>query len=257
MKNLYTIIALLISFPIVAQTGIGTTTPNTTLEVAGDPTNTSVMDGIIPPKITGDQLAAKTYTASQQGAIVYVTAAPGSQTGQVVNVNQAGIYAFNGSAWVKLAATAIGFIPSVTATGQSIPFTEFQPTGIMMTLTNEISILTGTGLDASGTFTAAASGFYQINIHGEYKSGSGQTISLAIGTFACLDPCTDSYGIFLSNFSTRGGSNHWNSLNASGILYLNAGESIGPMTLFRGGGTSFDPDHRIRNFNVVVQHIGE
>jgi len=256
MKNLYIIIALLTSIPIFAQTGIGTTTPNATLEVAGNPTNISTMDGIIPPKITGNQLAAKTYTASQVGAIVYVTSVPSLQTGQVINVNQEGVYAFNGTVWVKLAATTVGFIPTVVATGKSVPFTQFQPTGTAMILTNEVSMRTGNGLDASGTFTATNPGFYQINIHAEYRSNLGQNITFFIGNSACADSCTDSNGISLNNYLTRGGSAFWNSLNASGILYLNTGESIGPVTLARGGGASFDPDHRARNFHIVIQHIG-
>lgn len=247
---------LLIALPSFAQTGIGTTNPGATLEVVGNPTSTTSMDGIIPPKITGDQLAAKTYTASQEGAIVYVTTTPSSQTGQVINVNQAGVYSFNGTIWVKLAATSVGFIPSVTATGKSVPSTEFQPTGTSWTLTNEVSLLTGSGLDASGTFTAPASGFYQINVHMEYRAVAAQSITLFIGDAVCA-ACSESNGIILNNFLIRGIGLMWSSLNASGILYLNSGQSVSPVTLSRGSGVSFDADHLVRNINFIIQHVGE
>ena len=42
-----------------AQVGVGTADPKATLDVTGKPTDVNVVDGIIPPRITGDQLRAK------------------------------------------------------------------------------------------------------------------------------------------------------------------------------------------------------
>lgn len=64
----------LISFSY-GQVGIDTTNPQATLDVLGKPTVTTSLDGIIPPRLTGDQLGAKTYTTTQTGAVIYVTAA--------------------------------------------------------------------------------------------------------------------------------------------------------------------------------------
>ncbi|KMQ61263.1 hypothetical protein ACM39_17755 [Chryseobacterium sp. FH2] len=86
-----------------AQVGVNTDLPRATFEVVGNPMDTSKFDGIIAPKITGDQLNAKTYTAFQTGALVYVTAL-GTLSGQTADVNEIGYYYFNGdlNKWVKI-----------------------------------------------------------------------------------------------------------------------------------------------------------
>ncbi|WP_156104478.1 hypothetical protein [Chryseobacterium populi] len=95
------------------RVGVSTTTPQATLDVTGTPTDTSKLDGIIPPRITGVQLRAKTYTTSQTGAIVYATAADTAPAGQTINVTVAGFYYFDGSVWVQLMGRS-------TTTGSSI-----------------------------------------------------------------------------------------------------------------------------------------
>lgn len=92
-----------VSFSVSAQIGIGTTTPQATLDITGQPTATTQLDGVIPPRLTGDQLRAKTYTATQTAAIVYVTAADSAPAGQTLNVTQAGYYYFNGTLWIRMA----------------------------------------------------------------------------------------------------------------------------------------------------------
>ena len=84
---------------ILAQVGINTETPQATLDVAGKPTITTALDGIIAPRLSGANLATKTYTSAQTGALVYVDTAAPSNTGQVVNVNKAGYYYFDGTQW--------------------------------------------------------------------------------------------------------------------------------------------------------------
>jgi len=84
--------------------GIATANPAATLDVVGSPTVASSLDGVIPPRVTGNQLRAKTYTASQTGAMVYVTAADSSPTGQTINVKSPGSYYFDGTVWVGLVA---------------------------------------------------------------------------------------------------------------------------------------------------------
>ncbi|MCT2407673.1 hypothetical protein NZD88_09005 [Chryseobacterium antibioticum] len=86
-----------------AQVGVNTSLPNATFDVVGNPTDTSKLDGIIAPRITGDQLNVKIYTPLQTGALVYVTAA-GALSNQTVDVDSVGYYYFNGdlNKWVKL-----------------------------------------------------------------------------------------------------------------------------------------------------------
>ena len=97
-KILYFFLCLL-TVSLQAQVGINTTTPETTLDVVGKPNDSNHYDGIIPPRLTGDQLSAKFYSSAKKGAIVFATSAANNLSGQVINVNEAGPYYFDGSLW--------------------------------------------------------------------------------------------------------------------------------------------------------------
>ena len=97
-KSSYLLFVLSTTF-IYGQVGINTQTPETTLEVVGKPNDISHYDGIIPPRITGNQLAAKTYSSAKQGAVVYATSPPSNLTGQVKNITEAAPYYFDGTLW--------------------------------------------------------------------------------------------------------------------------------------------------------------
>ena len=109
MKN-NLLLLLFVSCSAFAQTGnvgINTTDPKATLHVVGLPTDAAALDGIIAPKLTGNELFTKNYTNNQTGAMVYVTAAASTANqlaalSQVVNVSSAGYYYFDGSVWQKV-----------------------------------------------------------------------------------------------------------------------------------------------------------
>lgn len=84
-----------------AQVGINTNLGQATLDVVGAPSNPNKLDGIIAPRITGDQLKGKNYSTAQTGAIVYVTTADTAPSGQTANVTSAGYYYFDGSVWIQ------------------------------------------------------------------------------------------------------------------------------------------------------------
>jgi hypothetical protein len=89
-----------------AQVTIGSLDePKATLDVRK---GTAKADGIIPPVLTGDELAGNDakYGTDQTGAIVYVTAAVASPTTKTANVTAAGYYFFDGSIWQLLKGTA-------------------------------------------------------------------------------------------------------------------------------------------------------
>ncbi|MFZ4927963.1 hypothetical protein [Chryseobacterium sp. Mn2064] len=106
MKKYLLTLNLAVSGLLFSQVGINTATPKATLDVTGYPADTSKLDGVIVPKISGDQLAAKIYTAEQTGAILYTTSAASSLTGQVINVDAAGFYYYDGTKWMKAGASA-------------------------------------------------------------------------------------------------------------------------------------------------------
>lgn len=72
-----------------------------TLDVTGSPTDTKKLYVILAPKITASELKAKTYGASQMGAIFHVTAQDLSPSGQTIDVTSTGYYFFNGDSSVN------------------------------------------------------------------------------------------------------------------------------------------------------------
>ena len=101
-KHIIFLGALLFSGFAFSQVGINTDTPKSTLDVVGKATDIISLDGITAPRLTGNQLRAKTYTSAQTGALVYVTAADSAPAGQTVNVTIVGYYYFDGSVWQKI-----------------------------------------------------------------------------------------------------------------------------------------------------------
>lgn len=101
-KNIILLGTLLISGIAFSQVGINTNTPKATLDVVGKATDTSSLDGITAPRLTGDQLRAKTYTTAQTGTLVYVATPDTAPAGQTINVNSIGYFYFDGAIWQKV-----------------------------------------------------------------------------------------------------------------------------------------------------------
>jgi len=99
MKTLIYFFMSFLSISVIGQVGINTQIPQATLDVVGKPNDTSHYDGIIPPRITGNQLAAKTYSSAKEGAVVFVTSVPSNLVGQVINIKESGLYYFDGTIW--------------------------------------------------------------------------------------------------------------------------------------------------------------
>ena len=102
MKTLFYFFLIVFTIKLNAQVGINTTNPEATLDIVGKPNQTNHYDGIIPPRITGDQLATKSYSPSKKGAIVYVTTPASILKGQVIHVVEEGFYFFNGAYWSQI-----------------------------------------------------------------------------------------------------------------------------------------------------------
>lgn len=110
------------AFAQTGRVGVNTVTPAATLDVAGKPTVATEVDGVIIPRLTGDQLKAKdaVYLAAQTGAIVYATAAASPTTAKTINVTSAGQYYFDGTVWQKVAnpsASTEPWFSKTTGTG--------------------------------------------------------------------------------------------------------------------------------------------
>lgn len=95
--------------------GINTSNPSATLDLVGNPTNITTADGLIAPRITLSQLNAKTsYSASQEGSLIYITDISGSTTTATALVTNTGYYYFNGSVWQPVVSQSGNVIFSAT-----------------------------------------------------------------------------------------------------------------------------------------------
>ncbi|KUJ58338.1 hypothetical protein [Chryseobacterium aquaticum] len=101
-NNFLKLIFVLVTASLFSQVGINTQTPKATLEVVGRPDDASHYDGIILPRIAGDQLASKTYTTAQKGAIIFATSPATNLSGQVAHIEKSGLYYFDGQLWIPL-----------------------------------------------------------------------------------------------------------------------------------------------------------
>lgn len=93
---------------IFSQTGgkIGINTPNpkATLDINAKTDGSSQAEGLMIPRLTGDQI--QTMTASIQpgteSLMIYATATPASPTSKVAKITQPGYYFWNGSNWESM-----------------------------------------------------------------------------------------------------------------------------------------------------------
>lgn len=106
MKKIYFCAAAFSAVFASAQVGINTPDPKATLDVVGKPLDTTTFDGIIAPRISGDDLRAKIYTSDQTGALIYVTIPDTSPSGQTADVTSTGYYYYDGNVsvnkWIKV-----------------------------------------------------------------------------------------------------------------------------------------------------------
>lgn len=179
--------AAFLSAPFInAQVGINTTAPRATLDVAPKNTDGTTAEGVIAPRLSGNQLSSadSMYTSAHAGVIVYATSAPSPLTSKTLNITAPGYYYFDGSIWHGMGAQSttttlsissvidpniLGYVPSTTASaGNSAPAT-LTVNGITATRTG---ILTYNG-HSYAAYSAAAGGITWYNAYNAAKSMGG------------------------------------------------------------------------------------
>lgn len=110
-----------------AQVGINVIVPQATLDIKGKPTETNIADGIILPRLTGDQLKAKdaSYTSAQNGSLVYVTEAVTSASAKTTLVTEQGMYFYDSiqGRWRKLITGVPLTVQAFNGQRRSLDFT--------------------------------------------------------------------------------------------------------------------------------------
>ena len=191
-KFYYPFVFLFGSFSFVAgQVGINTTTPQSTLDVTGNGVSTTSKDGVMAPRITRQQLAAKapsTYGSNQLGAIVYVTDATAPfgtipSVAQTIEITAAGYYFFNGILWKNVTDGAVNLYNSDgTLTGTRTVTQGANPLTFTSTAVNGFSV-DGTTLsvDAANNRVGIGSAAPQTSAH-ILNTGTGGTAVTAANT---------------------------------------------------------------------------
>ncbi|WP_160135979.1 hypothetical protein [Chryseobacterium sp. c4a] len=238
MKNkLFTLALLSVGFSFSAQVGINTGQPQATLEVVGFPSDVNKLDGVIAPKLTGVQLKAKNYTAAQTGAIVYVTVAETSPTGQTVDVITPGYYYFDGTKWGNLNANwrtvgNSGTTPTSSTLGTDISNGNYLGTSdgqnlVLATQKNVKGIL-----DVNGTLQGGNSndvtGPYAAFSWGSKNTTNSTSSNIALGrnnTATAVAANFPAVAIGANNAATSGAKIIGNSNTASGANQLVFGNS--------------------------------
>jgi hypothetical protein len=207
MKEILFLAILLASIGSTAQVGIGTNQPKATLDVVGKPTDAAVVDGVIAPRITGNELKAKDaiYLAPQTGAIVYATAAAVPTTAKTINVKAAGYYYFDGTVWIRIAAPAaeaVGAVKSITnlvgtttqivAAGSTVDVAGLSQIIIVPEGKSSILQITATGYASQSfvTTAAASQGAFAILVNGVKLTSAYVSSQDATGLSKLSTPAT-------------------------------------------------------------------
>ncbi|MGE8431537.1 hypothetical protein [Chryseobacterium joostei] len=176
-KKLLLTCSICLTSLLYGQIGINTESPSATLDVAGKPTVTNSVDGLLPPRLTGDQLKAKDaiYGSNQNGAIVYVTAGVGSSSAKTANVTTAGYYYYNASnnAWTTFNAGGTGTALYASRDG-GWSLLNLNISGTNWNKINLTSTDTKTGVPTllnNGVYTAPKSGLYEVKYEVQLEGG--------------------------------------------------------------------------------------
>ncbi|QIG89341.1 hypothetical protein G6R40_06440 [Chryseobacterium sp. POL2] len=224
MKNKYILLGcLVVSTTAFSQVGINTETPQATLDVTGKATTVTAADGIIAPRITGDQLRAKNavYTQAQNGTLIYVTEADTAPATKTINVTSPGYYYYDqptATAGVWRAVSSNDWkLTGNTGTNPANNFvgtTDEQPLVFRVNNSEKLRITPAGRLDFSNPSALA-----NVLVEGGNETMTG-TRNTALGQAALVANTTGSYNLALGTQSMPANTEgSWNT--AVGNFSLN------------------------------------
>jgi hypothetical protein len=200
MKKFITTAVSLFSLTVFAQVGINNNSPKATLDINAKTTDGSKPEGLLAPRLTGDQIQAgdAMYTAAQKGLIIYATSAPASPAGKTANMTAEGYYFFDGSIWQKIINTASG---DATATAKGIMQLAGDLSGtasspaIAGNAVTSAKILDGTVANAD--LATGAGGMYK----GSGSLSGNTTVAQGSNTLAFTSTATNGFSVDGTTFS--------------------------------------------------------
>ncbi|KQS93460.1 hypothetical protein [Chryseobacterium sp. Leaf394] len=161
---------------IYSQVGIDTTDPKATLDVTARSADLSKIDGIIAPRLSGNELKSKDglYRPNQNAAFVYATSAASPTTAKTVEITKAGYYYYDAvlAKWVTFqSSTGSGIttneitnpINTITSTVNGISSTTNAVNAVSNTLNSSNQLTTTVNGVSSNPVTLANSNIYTNN----------------------------------------------------------------------------------------------
>lgn len=185
-KSVFVLPYFILSQFLSGQVGVNTQNPATTMDIVGNPASSTIPDGLLTPRLTGDQLKAKdtAYGTSQDGAIVYVTQPVQTPTSKTINVTSPGHYYYDASnaIWKAMIIQGSGNSGTSGTTGTGLYASRdgawsLVSLGISGTNWNKINLTstdTKTGVASllnAGVYTAPKPGIYEVNYEVQLEAG--------------------------------------------------------------------------------------
>lgn len=225
MKNIITLAVSLFSLTIFAQVGINNNTPKATLDITAQTTNGSKPEGLLPPRLTGDQIQAgdAQYTAAQAGIIIYATAAATAPSIKTANITAAGYYFYDGTAWQKLTGAAAGDTTNdawVNDTGNTMVKVGTKADGTARTAGTDV-VVKDNGAVGIGTTTPDTSAVLDISSTNKGMLIPRVALTSTTDNTTVSSPAT---GLMVYNTATAGSA----PFNVSPGIYVNSGTPAAP-----------------------------
>lgn len=193
MKKIILQIGLCASTALYSQVGINNANPKATLDITAKTTDGSRAEGLIPPRLSGDniKLANNFYNVEQKGTIVYVTSAVTAPDSKTANITKEGYYYFDGFIWQKLGSDGgsgsngiisittfvdpniLGYVPSSTSNASMAPNTATIPvaTGAATATKQGVTTFPGNGHSYASYSTNKAVSWYEAYYYAKSVGG--------------------------------------------------------------------------------------
>lgn len=228
MKTLIYFFLPLITISVQGQVGINSTEPKATLDVTVNPAMPLKPEGIIAPRLKGNELKIRDslYAGDQKGTFVYVTQglAMADTTAKTVEVTKEGYYYFNGEKWQPFDWDTL---ETVTKRGNySSRYITFSGSTAAPTRDGALGMNLQTYSMYFGNMNPDHTGIYNLSYgYGALQNLSTAMGNVAIGSYSLSGLTTGAYNTLIGHTSG------YDSSNTGKIITGNVNVGLGNSTL--------------------------
>ncbi|MDR6923672.1 MULTISPECIES: tail fiber domain-containing protein [Chryseobacterium] len=146
---------------LFSQVGINTPDPKSTLDIRAKTNGASQTEGLMIPRLTGDQIQTMTNNIQPgtESLMIYATSAPASPTAKVAKITQSGYYYWSGTTWESVSSNIYMADGSIT-TPLAARNVDLNGKNLVFSGTGSVGIGTAPSasakLDVAGTVKASA-----------------------------------------------------------------------------------------------------